>query len=117
MDRNQSYLRPKAYLSSLLSLQTYRFYPDIYAILLNDIHLVLSPKTPSEEHKIYIQLFNEVLKNIPHDLDEKLVKVTNEFSKEHKNSLDQGVRAMFQGSIDEVYRSKCNRINFLLWTE
>jgi len=48
MDRNQKYVQPKAYISSLLSLQIFRFYPDIYAILLNDIHLMLTPKTTTD---------------------------------------------------------------------
>ena len=68
MDRNQKYVQPKAYLSSLLSFQFFKFYPDIYAILLNDIHLQLKPKTTSEQQKFYKLRFDEIINLIPNDL-------------------------------------------------
>ncbi len=61
MDRYQQYVQPKAYLSSLLSFQVFRVFPDVYAILLNDIHLQLNPKTTGENQKIYQQHFDGIL--------------------------------------------------------
>ncbi len=117
MDRNQKFVQPKAYLASLLSFQVLKFYPDIYAILLNDIHLQLTPKSSSEEQKLYKQLFDETVKSIPVDLYQKLLKITNELSIDNNELMGQGVTKMFQGSIQEDYRSQYDIINFLLWTE
>jgi hypothetical protein len=117
MDRNQKFVQPKAYLSFLLSFQVLKFYPDIYAILLNDIHLQLTPKSSSEEQKLYKQLFNETVKSIPVDLYQKLLKITSELSIDNNKLMKQSVTKLFQGSIQEDYRSQYDIINFLLWTE
>ena len=117
MDRNQKYVQPKAYLSSLLSFQMLTFYPDIYAILLNDIHLQLKPKSTSEEQKLYKQLFDKTVKSIPLDLYRKLIKITNKLSIDNNKLMEKGITKMFQGSIQEGYRNQCDIINFLLWTE
>ena len=117
MDRNQKFVQPKAYLSSLLSFQVLKFYPDIYAILLNDIHLQLTPKSSSEEQKLYLQLFDETVKSIPVDLYQKLLKITSQLSIDNNKLMKQGVTKLFQGSIQEDYRSQYDIINFLLWTE
>ncbi len=117
MDRNQNYVQPNAYLSSLLSFQILKFYPDIYAILLNDIHLQLTPKSTFEEQQLYKQLFDKTLKSIPADLYQKLFKITSELSIDNNKLMEQGVIKIFQGSIADDYRSQCDIINFLLWTE
>jgi hypothetical protein len=117
MDRNQKYVQPKAYLSSLLSFQILRFYPDIYAILLNDIHLQLKPKSTSEEQKMYKQLFDKIIQSIPVELHQKLIKITREMGTDNKMLMEQVVPKLFQGSIQEGYRSQCEIINFLLWKE
>ncbi len=117
MDRNQKYVQPKAYLSSLLSFQILKFYPDIYAILLNDMHLQLAPKTTSEAQKMYKQLFDKTIQSIPVELHQKLIKITSELSKDNNILMEQGVTKMFQGPIQEGYRSQCDIVNFLLWTE
>jgi hypothetical protein len=118
MDRNQKYVQPKAYLSSLLSFQLFRFYPDIYAILLNDIHLQLTPKSTSKEQKLYRQLCEKIIHYVPAGLHQKLIKITNELNTENNILLEQGnVTKMFQGLIQEGCRSNCDIINFLLWTE
>ena len=117
MDRNQKYLQPKAYLSSLLSFQIFKFYPDIYAMLLNDIHLQLTPKSTIEEQKMYEQLFSKTIKSIPVNLYQTLIKITNELTKDNHNLMEQGIIKLFQGSIQEGYRSQCDIMDFLLWAE
>lgn len=117
MDRNQKYVQPKAYLSSLLSFQIFKFYPDIYAMLLNDIHLQLTPKSTIEEQKMYEQLFSKTIKSIPVNLYQTLIKITNELTKDNHNLMEQGIIKLFQGSIQEGYRSQCNIMDFLLWAE
>jgi hypothetical protein len=117
MDRNQKYVQPKAYLSSLLSFQVLKFYPDIYAVLLNEIHLQLSPQITSEEQKMYTQLFNKTIKSIPADLYQKLEKITNRLAADNNKLMNQYVTKMFQGLTQEGDRSQYDIINFLLWTE
>jgi hypothetical protein len=58
MDRNQQYVQPKAYVVSLLSMYHFKIYPDVYAVLLNPVHLALRPKTDSTKAK-EIQLLVE----------------------------------------------------------
>ena len=117
MDSNQKYVQPKAYLSSLLSFQVVRFYPDIYAILLNDIHLKLTPKTTRKEQELYQQLLDQTIKSIPDDLYQRIIKITNEFNADNNKLMEQGIIRLLQGSMEEGYRSKCDVINFLLWTK
>jgi hypothetical protein len=117
MDRNQKYVQPKAYISSLLSFQVFKFYPDIYAILLNEIHLDLRPKSTSEEQYLYKQIFDNTLKSIPVELYQKLSKITNELSIDNSKLSLQGFPKLFHGLIPDNYRSQCDIINFLLWTE
>ena len=117
MDRNQNYVQPKAYLSSLLSFQIFRFYPDVYAILLNDIHLALSPTTTIEEQKKYQQLFSNTLHSIPPDLYQKLLKISGDLTAEHAELLDQGFTQLFRGAILEKDRTQYDIVNFLLWAE
>jgi hypothetical protein len=117
MDKNQKYVQPKSYLSSLLSFQVFKFYPDIHAILLNSIHLQLTPKTTTQELKSYKQHFDKIIKSIPADLYQELMKITTELSRDNAELMKQGFTSIFQGSIQEGYRNQCNIVNFLLWTE
>ena len=117
MDRNQQYVQPKAYLSSLLSFQVFKFYPDIYAILLNEIHLEMIPTTTREDQRMYMKLFDRAIESIPVDLYKKLVKITNELNADYNKIMKQDVTKMFQGTIQEGCRRQCDIINFLLWSE
>lgn len=116
MDKNQYYVQPKAYLSALLSLQIFKFYPDIHAILLNDIHLHLQPKTTRKAQKAYKQYLEDTLNAIPKDLHQELVKITDELAADNSILMQQGVNQLFQGHTQDEYRQQCNIINFLLWT-
>jgi hypothetical protein len=114
-DRNLKYIQPKAYISSLLSFHVFKFYPDIYAVLLNDIQLSLIPRTTKKEQDSYKELFDKSLKAIPKDLYEKLIITTENFEKENAELMKDGYRKIFQGTIEEDYRKQCHVINFLLW--
>jgi hypothetical protein len=117
MDRNQKYVQPKAYLSSLLSFQVLKFYPDIYAILLNNIHLHVTPQTTREQQKRYKQQFDKTLTLIPTDLYQELIKITNELNIDNNKLIENGAVRIFQGSIQDDYKSQSDVLNFLLWTE
>lgn len=117
MDKNQKYVQPKAYLSSLLSLQTFKFYPDIYAILLNDIHLQLSPKTSISNLNIYIELVDKISKSIHPDLYKRLEVITSSFLADNDKLKKSGFSPLFQGTQSQEDKKKYQIINFLLWTE
>jgi len=117
MDENQRYVQPKAYISSLLSFQLFKLYPDVYAILLNDIHLKLKPKSSSAHIENNRELLERIIKKIPPDLYQELIKITTEFQAD-KFKLTKGISIeLFQGVKPDAYTVSCNIINFLLWTE
>ena len=117
MDKNQKYVQPKAYLSSLLSLQTFKFYPDVYAILLNDIHLQLSPKTSISDLNIYKELVDKISKSIQPDLYKRLEVITTSFLADNDSLKKSGFSPLFQGTQSQEDKKKYQIINFLLWAE
>jgi hypothetical protein len=117
MDKNQKYVQPNAYLSSLLSFQLFKFYPDVYAILLNKLHLNLKPKTTNEEMEHYNQLINQLAKSIPADLNLKLMNITSEFNKEYNKLTESKFIKLFQGQLQESEKRQYEIVNFLLWME
>jgi len=117
MDKNQLYVQPKAYISSFLSFQLFKFYPDVYAILLNEIHLDLRPTTSRQEFERYKRMFDKLIQSIPRALDEKLSEITGQMWKDESRLPQQGAIWPLQGMIAEDYKKKCNIVNFLMWTE
>lgn len=117
MDKNQQYVQPKAYLSSLISLQTFNFYPDVYAILLNDIHLQLKPITSTEDLTNFNILIDNIFQAIPNELYKRLVEITTSFSNENAKLMKEGFSLLFQGKQSEKDIEKYRIINFLLWLE
>ena len=115
IDSTQYYMRPKAYISSLLSLEVFKFYPDVYAILLNDIHVILRPKTSLEDLNKFKQMVIDVLNSIPIDLYQKLEATTLSFESENEILMTARFSSMFQGTLSVDERSKYRMVNFLLW--
>ena len=117
MDMNQKYVQPKAYISSLLSFRLFNFYPDVYAILLNDFHLNLKPKTSSAQIENFRELLTRIIKKMPTDLYHEVLKITTEFQTD-KSKLTNGLPIEpFQGNRQDAYIVSCNIINFLIWSE
>jgi hypothetical protein len=117
MDKNQNYVQPKAYLSSLLSLQTFRMYPDVYAVLLNDVHLFLAPVTSGPQMDNYKSLVEQVIRVIPAELNHYLEQVTHAFETDHQVLLKEGFMPLFRGTVLPEETKKYRIINFLLWNE
>ena len=117
MDKDQLYVQPKAYISSFLSFQLFKFYPDVYAILLNEIHLDLRPITSKQELERYKRIFDKVVQSIPDTLYEKLSETTVQMWKDESRLPQEGAIWALQGIIAEDYRKKCNIVNFLMWTQ
>lgn len=116
MDKNQKFVQPKAYLTSLLSLQTFRFYPDVYAILLDQIHLVLNPKTSLEKINYFNNLVENIYQSIPPTLFHDLELIISSFAIEMNKLKKEGFSPMFQGIQSEEELKKNRMVNFLLWS-
>jgi hypothetical protein len=101
MDKNQLFIQPKAYISSLLSFQVFKFYPDIYAILLLR----------------YKKLSNDIIEKIPKNLYAKLIAITFEMENDRTRISQQIPFRLFGGLEDDDYKKQCEVLNFLMWTE
>ena len=112
VDRNNLYLRPKAYLSSLLALEVFKFYPDVHAILLNTVHVDLEPKTTLKEWKEYAKMVDNVLKLIPSALYQRLEAVTTDLNEENELLRSKGFVLMFQGAISDEERANTGLLIF-----
>ena len=117
MDRNQKYVQPKAYLASLLTLETFKFYPDLYAILLNSIHVILKPESDYEKMKQFENMVDNILISIQPEMKNTIQQLSLSLAKERKAFTKDNFYDMFQGDIDEEKRMRYNSVNFLLWTE
>jgi len=116
MDRNQRYVQPKAYISSLLTFQIFKFYPDVYAILFNPVHLDLTPKTKLEDRERILKLLNEIIQLIPEGEREIIFASAMELDKEAKVA-GEGVPHVFQGLLNENERKPYILVNYIIWTE
>lgn len=117
MDMNQKYVQPKAYISSLLSFRFFIFYPDVYAILLNDTHLILKPKTSYAQIENFRELLAGIIRKMPTDLYQEIRKITNEFQADKFKVTNGLIMEQFQGNSQDADIVSCNIINFLMWTE
>lgn len=117
MLKNQLAIQPKAYISSLLAFQSFKLYPNIYAILLNDIHLQLKPKTTKAQLKNYTEKVDEIIGSIPEDLYNKVLKITTELAAENSFLVKRGVVQIFNGALSESDKIKYDIVNFLIWNK
>jgi hypothetical protein len=117
MSKNQKHIQPKAYLASLISLETFRIYPDVYAILLNDIHLLLSPRTSIANLNSHKKLVEQVFNTIPIDLHQRLEEITTSLVSENEKLKIGGFSPIFQGRPNQGDLEKYQIINFLVWEE
>lgn len=116
LDKKQQFVQPKAYLRSLLSLQTFKFYPDVYAILINDIHLQLIPKTSISEINNYKERIEKIYKSIRPEIVQRLEIITKAYIADNDKLLKYGFAPLFQGTQSQEEIKKYQIINFLLWT-
>lgn len=117
MSKNQKHIQPKAYLASLIALENFRIYPDVYAILLNDIHLFLSPKTSKANLSYYNKLVDQVFNAIPNDLHQLLEEITTSLASENEKLKAEGFSPLFQGRPNQGDLKKYQIINFMIWKE
>ncbi len=115
VDRNRMYVQPKSYLSTMLSLELFRLYPDVYAILLNDIHLQVRPKTSPKDFLRYHQYFDSIIAIIPENLYAQLAITVSSFHKEKIKFVNKQNIFPFQGTLEKSLREKYDIVSFLLW--
>lgn len=114
MFKNKQYIQPKAYISTLLSYQLFRFYPDSYAILLNPVHLNLLPKTPENKMSEISDLLLEIQGLLEAQTDKRYLSSAQEIEKAI-NSLKY--LRLLQGDPQSDLKNLCNIVNFLIWSE
>lgn len=115
MDKNQKFVQPKAYINSILAFETFKIYPDVYAILLNPIHLELKPKTTSNQLKQFNDIVYKVYSSITKWNNTLVWQLTRELIQEKRKYST--TMEMMQGTMNEEERSAYDIVNFLLWTE
>ena len=117
MDRNQQYVQPKAYISSVLSFEVFNFYPDIYSVIINDPiqtgknsgYQKLITNFFSKSDYLY-SLLNEKMRADILLNTSKLHQLWN--SRKEFQDID-----LFKGQIPEPLKSKFDILNYLLWVE
>ena len=116
-DKHQKYLQPKAYITTLLAMETFKFYPDVYAILLNNIHLILKPKTDYNQMLHIQKLHDKIYASLPTPLIDKIQHITSAMKYEKASFTKDFPFDIFQGAVDEEKRKQYDVINFILWTQ
>ncbi|MEJ7694663.1 hypothetical protein [Daejeonella sp.] len=114
-DKNTLFIQPNSYLSTVLSMQIFKIYPDIYAVLLNPIHLQLNPKTSKPEIEDFENRVNQVYKKLS---SEEILRLSNTVQnlKIERSLIPHAENAkLFQGQLDETAKLKYEIVNFLLW--
>ena len=105
-----------SHLNYVIDFEIFRFYPDLYAILLNPVQGISKKRMPYDERKdllaaidgLYAGTQSAVFREHGDAYRAFLDKLTKLQEKHH-------YRPMWQGSIEETEREKYQRINFLIW--
>ena len=114
-DKNNYFIQPKSYLSTVLSLELFKFYPDISAILLNPIHQKLKPITSIESRKLFEKIINELIEEITIEQFIEISTIVKKFQIEKMNLLNSLPIELFQNNINDETKLKYDVINFLIW--
>lgn len=117
MEKNQYYIQPKAYISSILSFEVFKFYPDIYAVLLNIIPSWTSFNNNLGELEKIDALLKKIKISLPQNILSTAKDITTEMEKERLKYKEHLVGDFLQGSTDEQSRQFYSIINFLIWNE
>ncbi|MBW0176373.1 hypothetical protein [Sediminibacterium sp.] len=118
MNRNMKYVSPKSNILSLLAFEHFRIYPDIYAILLNEIHLHLNPVS----NKANIESINKKIDFLYITLSEHFKNTLEQIyiaMRDEKSLYESKIqwRGTFQGNIPDKDRIKYGLIDFLIWDQ
>jgi hypothetical protein len=117
MDRNQKFVQPKAFAASLLQMELFRIYPDIYAVLLNPIHLNLRPKSDPVKVAEIEMLVERVYQSVSSALKHLLEEQSTALNKQQKAYANFNALQQFQGDVSTSKRAYYQLINYLIWIE
>lgn len=117
LDKKNDFVQPKSYLSTVLSFELFKFYPDIYAILLNPIHQQLNPKTNIKDLNKFKKMIDELVNDIPQKQYIEITQIVKKLRVEKLNLLNNKQLESFQGAINDEERLKYDVANFLIWKE
>jgi hypothetical protein len=116
-EKNSYYLQPKSYLSTVLSLELFQFYPDLYAILLNPIHINLTPKTDQSKITETELIVKEIINLLPETTLEELKKNVSDLKSDKIKIIQNHQIELFQGGDDLKDKLNYDIVNFLIWNE
>ena len=105
-----------AHLNYVVVFEIFRFYPDLYAILLNPVQGFSKKQMPYDERKDLLAAIDGLYAGTQS-------AIFREHSAAYRAFLDKlsklqekyRYHPMWQGAIDEAEREKYHRINFLIW--
>jgi hypothetical protein len=116
MDRNQKFVAPRAFMASEMAMLYYKFYPDVNAILLNDIHLNLNPKTSWHDQDSFKLMVDRIYQSIPHPMLSEIAKIVAERRKEIELA-GLPLIPFSQSLATDEQKTKFDIVNFLIWME
>lgn len=117
MDRNQQYVQPKAYLSSVLSFEVFNLYPDIYSVIVNDP--IQAGKTSGYQN--FITNFYTKTDYLYSLLDEKtradVLLITSKLYQHWNSRKEFKDIDMFKVELPESLKRKFDILNYLIWVD
>lgn len=99
MDKGQLYVQPKAYISSVLSLEIFKFYPDINAVLFNPTHRYLNPKSNYNKMVAMQALADNIYAMLMPALRQEITTIVVSMRKERKAFAKELMLDMLQGAL------------------
>lgn len=116
MNKNMKYVSPKSNILSLITFEYFKIYPDVYAVMLNDIHTILNPASSLSDIERFKGKIQHLLGSLPDILTNQVYEITAKMQIE-KNKYDSSMnwRGFLQGTAEESEREKYRMIDFLLW--
>lgn len=117
MDKNQKFIQPKAYLSSILSFEVFFLYPDIYAVIIND------PVANSNQSDYYLfvdRFYQKCLHAyslLNEDIMKNLLIQTTKLENHLSSKIEFKNLTIFKNPIQGELENKLAVINYLIWTE
>ena len=117
MDKNQKFVQPKAYLSSILSFEVFFLYPDIYAVIIND------PVTNSmqSDYDLFVDQFYQrclhAYSLLNEDITKNILIQTTKLEDQLGSKNEFKNLTVIKNPMQGVFENKLEVLNYLLWTE
>lgn len=114
--RNGQYVSPKGYLSTMIAMQSFKLYPDTFAMLVNRTHIILNPETTEKNLKIYANIIDKLFNKISDNQKIEIINIVSKLREEKKKIQISRFIELFQDDeMPENERNKYDVIDYLLW--